>query len=519
MRRLFLVLFSLVTGASAYAADAPWDSGLYTYDGAGNITKIGADVYTYDRFGRLVTATAKTAVHANNEQQYEYDRYGNLTKIVTSGGRVKTDVPAVDAATNRLTGACAGPDCIRGTYDAAGNQTDGSQWDALGLMSASTLSSRNEQYVYDANDERIVVVSATKHERLYTLRDPANKVIRELTTTETGANWKWAKDSVHRGGSLVAAYLPSEGATTPHRHYHSDHLGTPRLVTDNLRHRVSTHTYFPFGEEAPGSDVSSPERLRFTAHERDTDGTDHSQDLDYMHARYYRAGAGRFLTVDPILGSPGRPQTWNRYSYTANNPMKYVDPTGAVFTVTSGLSTILDVAGEAAARLTFDQDGNVDVSGLTPEDLLYNEGALLIHELATSQNRYTYEEGTTMQTRGGTLQVLGIENLDNQEKNAFGIVKASDKAYPVIGVDGAVAINPAAQWTDAATQTRAVSRHAIAFHELAESYAKVEGNRTRGPNQGPGPHYEAVQRERVLLLQYPSFTAFPAGGDLARKQR
>jgi len=39
---------------------------------------------------------------------------------------------------------------------------------------------------------------------------------------------------------------------------------------------------------------------------------------------------GRFTSADPLLssGSIYDPQTWNLYSYTLNNPLKYVDPFG-----------------------------------------------------------------------------------------------------------------------------------------------------------------------------------------------
>lgn len=48
-----------------------------------------------------------------------------------------------------------------------------------------------------------------------------------------------------------------------------------------------------------------------------------------MLARYYSAGLGRFLSVDPG-GDPDLedPQSWNRYSYVFNNPLRYNDPTG-----------------------------------------------------------------------------------------------------------------------------------------------------------------------------------------------
>jgi RHS repeat-associated protein len=52
--------------------------------------------------------------------------------------------------------------------------------------------------------------------------------------------------------------------------------------------------------------------------------------LDYFLARYYSSAYGRFVTIDPLSrsASPPLPQTWNRYTYTLNNPLKFVDPTG-----------------------------------------------------------------------------------------------------------------------------------------------------------------------------------------------
>ena len=39
---------------------------------------------------------------------------------------------------------------------------------------------------------------------------------------------------------------------------------------------------------------------------------------------------GRFTSPDPLLssGRPWEPQSWNRYSYALNNPLRFVDPTG-----------------------------------------------------------------------------------------------------------------------------------------------------------------------------------------------
>jgi uncharacterized protein RhaS with RHS repeats len=55
-----------------------------------------------------------------------------------------------------------------------------------------------------------------------------------------------------------------------------------------------------------------------------------------MHARYYNPNLGRFLSVDPIGGSVESSQSWNRYSYVENNPLRMVDPDGR-----SGIEAVL----------------------------------------------------------------------------------------------------------------------------------------------------------------------------------
>jgi uncharacterized protein RhaS with RHS repeats len=47
-----------------------------------------------------------------------------------------------------------------------------------------------------------------------------------------------------------------------------------------------------------------------------------------MHARYYSPNLGRFVSVDTVGGEVGNSQSWNRYSYTRNNPIKHVDVDG-----------------------------------------------------------------------------------------------------------------------------------------------------------------------------------------------
>jgi hypothetical protein len=46
---------------------------------------------------------------------------------------------------------------------------------------------------------------------------------------------------------------------------------------------------------------------------------------------YYCSQIGRFLSADPYIQSPYNTQSYNRYSYTINNPLKYTDPDGNFF--------------------------------------------------------------------------------------------------------------------------------------------------------------------------------------------
>jgi RHS repeat-associated protein len=64
---------------------------------------------------------------------------------------------------------------------------------------------------------------------------------------------------------------------------------------------------------------------RSTGKERDNESGN-----DYFGARYYASSMGRFMSPDPKMASahPANPQTWNRYTYTLNNPLSMFDPDG-----------------------------------------------------------------------------------------------------------------------------------------------------------------------------------------------
>jgi len=294
-----------------------WSSGVYTYDGAGNIVTIGSNWYLYDGLSRLVEATV---AGESEVRTYTHDAFGNLTAIAGSGG---TRYLRVDPATNRLLGS---------SYDAAGNQLS---WGSGGetyryayyptdqlrrITGGSPAVTRYSGYTADG--ERIGWYGTDTGGIVYTLRDLEDRPLREVI--DRGGRLTWLRDYVWGPAGLLAVVDPDHGT----RRVVTDHLGTPRLVCDRCAQRVAYHELWPYGEDAPGS-TDDGLRIRFTGHERDLNlPTKTTDDLDYMHARHYSFWTARFLSVDPVEGAVGLAQSWNGYAYVRGNPVNRADPTG-----------------------------------------------------------------------------------------------------------------------------------------------------------------------------------------------
>ncbi|MGA7615071.1 MAG: RHS repeat-associated core domain-containing protein, partial [Thermoanaerobaculia bacterium] len=155
------------------------------------------------------------------------------------------------------------------------------------------------------------------------IRDLGGRVLREFLNAPVNgvANWSWKEDWIWRGSVLLGAVTPQGN-----RHFDVDHLGSVRLITDDGKNVLSRHQYWAYGEEA-SSGSQDAEVMKFAGQERDF-GTYNPDGVDYMHARYYDNRLSRFTTMDPLGGSPGAPQSWNRYGYVLGSPVTLVDPYG-----------------------------------------------------------------------------------------------------------------------------------------------------------------------------------------------
>lgn len=305
--------------------------GGYTVTSSGNVTlraggKIVLDGPVSVQAGGYLKAEVDPTLADGQEgtrtksQTYSYDLFGNLGSITTSvdGGIAVPRTFGIDATTNRLTVA---------SYDTSGNVTswagNGFGYDPFNMLREGP----GHVYFYGPGDERLwdIDYSGTPRVETWTLRDLDGTPLRQFRDVggNSSGNWTLDRDYIWGGSTLLAAQTPS-GL----QHFFANHLGSPQLITGSGATVVATHRYYPFGEEATDPNQDQ-ERLKFTGHERDFLASGTTDDLDYQHARYFSPHLGRFMSVDPgDRSKPNWPQSWNRYSYTFGNPLRYVDPDG-----------------------------------------------------------------------------------------------------------------------------------------------------------------------------------------------
>jgi len=310
---------------------ATFGGGTYSYDAAGNIIAIDAQTFLYNPEGSLKQATVMAPDLSLVTQTYTYDVYGNLQSMVRPN---VSQTFSVDTSSNHLTntGAVYEGGNLKEWMPPGTSTTYQYGWDALGNLQTLRLASQPASappavaYLYTASDERISTFDVPNAASHWSIRDLGGQVLSDFVDSGS-SSWSWTRDYFYRDGAMLASALPNIL-----QHYTLDHLGTPRLITDDQTRQIAAQTFLPFGEELQATFADGASIKKFTGHERDSDIGLTGTTLDYMHARYYGGMVGHFLSVDPVLHADRAllaPQMWNRYAYALNNPLVYTDPTGA----------------------------------------------------------------------------------------------------------------------------------------------------------------------------------------------
>jgi len=162
-----------------------------------------------------------------------------------------------------------------------------------------------------------------------TLAGPAAATLVVLFLVLGGwrARRRWPKETrvgllvLAAGGACLIApdRLRSQGGSSEKILYiHTDHLGTPLLLTDVSQQVVWRATAEPFGKTTPSINQVTF-NLRFPGQYEDEE-----TGLSYNYFRTYAPSTGRYLEPDPI----GLMGGINRYEFVAGNPLIAVDPSG-----------------------------------------------------------------------------------------------------------------------------------------------------------------------------------------------
>ncbi len=423
----------------------------FDYDEIGNlrqrtradaVSSPATETFTYDTLNRLKSATidvVSPAYHAT--ESYDYDVLGNLT---AKAGRPYT-------YTGCLAGPrAAGPHAVCSVtgeqplvYDANGAMVSGPggrtivydvanrpvHMDRQGTLSGSPATA---DFMYGADGARVVqALSPTLDSNgqasrtLYVGLGATGKSMYERTTQGSAtihAHFIYA-GSAHGGGAFAMRIVRQQGGSsqTDTRYNHVDHLGSIMAVSDEVGHVAGGTTpagamsYDAWGMRRtldghtvnPDSFQQQVGRREFTGHE-----TISGIGLVNMNGRIYDQGLGRFLSPDPQVQFASDLQSYNRYSYVLNNPLRYTDPTGysilsAGWDSAVGIGLGLAAIGVCAAT----SGAGCFVAGLIAQ--AWNNGVMI-------SNGASFDQVVTMNLFGavsGTVSGGGALALAGESKN------------------------------------------------------------------------------------------------------
>ncbi len=293
----------------------------YTLDDAGKRVTMSDHTgrvvsYAYDAAGRLIQEDAGTAV------AYTYDPAGN--RITGAGVAYNFDI------NNRM--LSAGSDVF--AYDANSNRisqtrgtlSTGFGYDSLNRLIFLTGSDGTDlEFEYDANGHRILKDANGSLSRY--LVDPFDisgfpKIIEERDDADQVLSFH-----VHGHSRIKVA---RDGRD---RFFHTDALGSTRMLTDGSGTVSDTYDYDAFGS-LKNSTGTTANPFRFAGEPLDPESG-----LYYLRARYMDPATGTFLSMDPYDGNIFRPQTLHKYIYANNDPVNMIDPSGQ-FSLPSTLTSV-----------------------------------------------------------------------------------------------------------------------------------------------------------------------------------
>ena len=286
-------------------------------------------VFSYDGAGRLASVTAGVG-----NQTWAYDDTGNRDAHTWNGA---TDVYVTDPYSNRVA-SIQGPSAKSYTFDLLGNVeqvTSGSYalmlvYDPFNRVESVTNGGVTTAYSVNALNQR--VRKEGPGGVFGYIYSPEGPLLSETVPNSAAI----ASDYIWLGSEPIAVVR-----TGLVYYIHADQVNRPAVVTNQAKSVVWRASNLPF-DRTVTTDTFGSLNLGFPGQYYDAESG-----LYYNWNRYYDPATGRYLQSDPI----GLQGGLNTYSYTGNNPVSGIDPTG-LDTIGLGLQVNGQVFGALSGSLS-----------------------------------------------------------------------------------------------------------------------------------------------------------------------
>jgi len=234
-----------------------------------------------------------TQADVNYETRYGYDNNGNLT--VTYKSETKPYDPLVTGSVSVIF----------------------LEEDTLGLMTF---------YRYDGFN-RLTAVNTSQTDALYAYSYDGLRKSKTVNGVTTAHIWVGSQIVLDIHDESIIKYvrginLIARDDGTDRNYYLFNAHGDVTALTDTTGVITKNYDYDAFGNETnPDATDTNPFRYCGEYFDKET-GT------IYLRARYYDPATSRMLSEDSYTGDIRDPLSLNLYTYSANNPVMYIDPSG-----------------------------------------------------------------------------------------------------------------------------------------------------------------------------------------------